>query len=518
MRRSLASRLASLYATLLGITVVLVIVASSVALVLELAGSTNDVIIGKHQEARYLAQQYKAQGYSLAQSAPNIARLLSGLGLRVAVYDAKGRYLAGDRGVRPQMLDLVIAGKAHLPTSREISSGSFRPPSIPLPPILATPSASANGHAYERMVFNAEPPPGGPLFGQGRSPLGPQPDRLRLTAVDGGYVAFDPSFPLLLTSLIPYWRVVVTIAVVAIFISFLLGRFLARQALAPLTDVTSSLRALATGDFNQRRFVTGSGDEIATLTEAYNDAVSGVAVAMSERRQVEERMRQFVADAGHELRTPLTVIAGYIDVLRRGAIEEPRVARQILGTMSLEKEHMRGLIDRLMRLARLDGETQPKIEPIDVVTLLRGQCEAAKRLDETCSIDYNVDGTGLMIQADRAELSEALWNAVENALKYAPGAQIHLTGSGDATATSLVVKDEGPGMSESERLHVFERFYRGDQRGEITGSGLGLAIAKRAVERAGGTIYLDSAPGHGTAVTIRIPNPPSRPLSLSQPN
>jgi two-component system OmpR family sensor kinase len=287
--------------------------------------------------------------------------------------------------------------------------------------------------------------------------------------------------------------------------------------LAPLTDVTNSLQALAGGDFTQRRFVTGRGDEVAALTQAYNDAVAGVAVAMDERRQVEERMRQFVADAGHELRTPLTVIAGYIDVLRRGAIEEPRVARQILGTMSLEKEHMRGLIDRLMRLARLDGEAPPKVETIDVAELLRGQCEAAKRLDDTCAIDYQVDGVGA-IAADRSELGEALWNVVENALKYAPGAPTHLTASRDAAATSLVVRDEGPGMTESERLHVFERFYRGDQRGEITGSGLGLAIAKRAIERAGGTISLDSAPGHGTAVTIRLPHPLTRPLSISQQN
>ncbi len=74
-----------------------------------------------------------------------------------------------------------------------------------------------------------------------------------------------------------------------------------------------------------------------------------------------------------------------------------------------------------------------------------------------------------------------------------------------ATATpTITVRDEGPGMSESERLHAFERFYRGDQRGEIAGTGLGLAIAKRAVERAGGDIAIDSAPGHGTAVTITI--------------
>ena len=500
-----------MYATLLGITVVLVIVASSAALVFDLAGFNFDVIIAKHQEARFLAQEYKAEGYSLGQAAPNIVRMLQGIGLRVAVYDRKGVYLAGDKTLHPDILDRVISGKEHLATAHDMSSGAFRPP--PLPPIQPMPEATAPGHAFERMLYNANPP-GGP-FGQAPSALAPRPDRLALTAVDGGYVAFDASFPLLLTSLIPYWRIVVTIAIVAIVISFFLGRLFARQSLAPLADVTLSLQALAAGDFTQRQFVTGSGDEIATLTQAYNEAVAGVAVAMDERRHVEERMRQFVADAGHELRTPLTVIAGYIDVLRRGAIEEPRVARQILGTMSLEKEHMRGLIDRLVRLARLDGEAPPNTEPIDVTALLRGQCEAAKRLDDTCSIDYSVEGTP-SLHADRGELGEALWNVVENALKYAPGAAIHLSGSTDPTATSLVVRDEGPGMTEAERLHVFERFYRGDQRGEITGSGLGLAIAKRAVERAGGSISLDSAPGHGTAVTIRIPHPP-RSLSLSQP-
>ena len=122
------------------------------------------------------------------------------------------------------------------------------------------------------------------------------------------------------------------------------------------------MRALADGDYTQRRFVMAGGDEIASLTAAFNDAVASVATAIDHRRHAEERMRQFAADASHELRTPLTVIGGYIDVLRRGAIEEPRIARQILATMSLEKEHMRGLIDRLMRLARLDSEAPPHIE------------------------------------------------------------------------------------------------------------------------------------------------------------
>jgi two-component system OmpR family sensor kinase len=225
---------------------------------------------------------------------------------------------------------------------------------------------------------------------------------------------------------------------------------------------------------------------------------------MDHRRQGEERMRQFAADASHELRTPLTVIAGYIDVLRRGAIEEPRIARQILATMSLEKEHMRGLIDRLMHLARLDSEAPPQVEQVNVAALLRSQVDAAKRLDDHRNIDYSVEQGVETVTADPGELAEAVWNVIENALKYAPDAPIHLRATRNNGHSIITVRDEGPGMSESERLHAFERFYRGDQRGEIAGTGLGLAIAKRAVERAGGEISIDSALGQGTAVTITI--------------
>ncbi|HXO17504.1 MAG TPA: HAMP domain-containing sensor histidine kinase, partial [Candidatus Dormibacteraeota bacterium] len=274
-------------------------------------------------------------------------------------------------------------------------------------------------------------------------------------------------------------------------------------SLRPINEVSDSLRALADGDYTQRRFVMPGGDEVASLTAAFNDAVASVAAAMEHRRHAEERMRQFAADASHELRTPLTVIAGYIDVLRRGAIDEPRIARQILATMAIEKEHMRGLIDRLMRLARLDSEAPPQVEQVDLAELLRSQCDAARRLDDRRTIDYSVEGVET-VAADRGELSEAVWNVIENALKYAPEAPIHLSARRNNGHSVITVRDEGPGMSEPERLHAFERFYRGDQRGEIAGTGLGLAIAKRAIERVGGGIAIDSAPGQGTQVTITI--------------
>ncbi len=461
MKQSLASRLSAMYTTLLGITILLVLVASGVALVLEMTRFTGDIVIAKHEEARIITEQKRMEGQSLQQTAPELVQDLSGIGLRVAVFDNEGRFLAGDKALRPKLLDRVVA----------MNQGRIR------------------------LIFPG-PPPGAPIEGH-------RPEPLDLTEVDGGYVAFEPSIALLLVSLLPYWRVVITIAIAAVLVSWFLGRIVARQALRPVTEITDSLRALAAGDFTQRRFMAPGGDEIGELTMAYNDAAASVAAAMDERRQTEERMRQFVADAGHELRTPLTVIGGYIDVLRRGAVAEPTIARQILGTMSIEKEHMRGLIDRLMRLARLDSETPPNKETIDVAQLLRDQCDAARRLDDSRQIDYSVDGAST-VEADRAELGEAIWNVVENALKYAPEAPIHLRASRLNGQTAIMVSDEGPGMTESERIHAFERFYRGDQRGEISGTGLGLAIAKRAVERAGGSIELQSAPNRGTTVVITL--------------
>lgn len=470
-RRSLASRLATLYTVLLGVTVLLVVIASSIALVYELAGFSNDVMVAKHEEARFLAARYQSDGETLAQAAPRIARNLSGIGLHVAVYSRTGKFLGGDKNVHPEILDRVLRGRVKL---------------LP-PPRVGAPIESS------------------PAVRAGRPPAlisGPH-DWWAIIAVEGGYVTFEPSPLIIFANLIPYWWIIFGIAVLAVGISWFVGRVVARQALAPMNEVTGSLRALADGDYTQRRFVTAGGDEIATLTEAYNDAAASVAAAMEERLSTEARMRQFVADAGHELRTPLTVIAGYIDVLRRGAIEEPKVAKQILGTMAMEKEHMRVLIDRLMRLARMEAETAPEPSPIDVTQLLRDQCEAARRLDEDRAIDYHVDGVQ-QVYADRGEIGEALWNIVENAIKYAPGAPIHLGAYRQDGSTVLSVSDEGPGMSESERLHAFERFYRGDARGEIPGAGLGLAIAKRAIDRAGGTIAIDSAPGRGTTVSIRL--------------
>ncbi len=233
----------------------------------------------------------------------------------------------------------------------------------------------------------------------------PDPTRLEplsLTYVEGGYVGFEPSFPLLLVSLVPYWRIVLTIAVAAIVLSWFVGRLFAQQALRPINEVSNSLRALADGDYTQRRFVMPGGDEVASLTAAFNDAAASVATAMDHRRHAEERMRQFAADASHELRTPLTVIAGYIDVLRRGAIEEPRIARQILAH-DVDRERAHARADRpadAAGTARFRGAAAAS-KTSTSPSCCASQVEAARRLDDRRVIDYSVDGVETVARRSR---------------------------------------------------------------------------------------------------------------------
>jgi len=111
----------------------------------------------------------------------------------------------------------------------------------------------------------------------------------------------------------------------------------------------------------------------------------------------------------------------------------------------------------------------------------------------------------VVVRASSSELHEAISNLIENAYKYAPDSPIGVRVVADRERAIVEVSDKGPGLSVEDRAHVFDRFYRGANRGEAEGFGLGLAIAKRAVERASGEISVDSAPGSGCTFRISLP-------------
>jgi signal transduction histidine kinase len=281
------------------------------------------------------------------------------------------------------------------------------------------------------------------------------------------------------------------------------GRYITSQVMQPLVEVTHALQRFAARDFTPQPIAVAGKSEFDAIALAYNAAAAQVAKAFDERRQVEQQMRQFVADAGHELRTPLTIVLGYMDLLRRRADEGDERSRRIFTSIASEGARMRTLIDNLVLLAKMEGDDVREMEPFPLRSLLEEIVDARRVVAPGVRfrLDLPIEAT---VIGHREEIHEAIANVVDNAIKYAPGSPIRITASAIDSSVEVRVSDEGPGIPLEECGSIFDRFYRGATRGDVEGSGLGLPIAKRAVERAGGTLALGETSSEGTTFVFKL--------------
>jgi two-component system OmpR family sensor kinase len=499
--RSLATRLVALYVF---VAVALVVLVGGTVTAFSLwmfARGTNEAVTSVAREAPVLVRLYRSRHRTLADAAPEIVQRLSRPGLRVAVFETVNgmhRPLAMDDPASQESGEHVIVfhGGAEGGASARVVGPMVveKPPGGPPPGGMVGDGA---GGPPEHLGFEHGP---SLPFGLGRL-LHARP---KWVTVTGGTVVVMIDARPIARTISAFWMAIVPIGLLAVLAAWLLGRYITNQALRPLIETTSALRRFAGGDFTPRAIVSAERNEIGELVTAYNGAVRQVNAAFEERRLAEAQMRRFVADAGHELRTPLTVVMGFIDVLRRRGVHDPTTTR-IFDTMMAESRRMRALIEKLIQLARLEkAEQQREPREVDLSFLVGRVADAMVALDPQNRLRARVE-PGIAVRGDDTELYDAIANVVENALKYAPGAPVELDLRAEPEVAVVAVRDHGPGIADDERSLVFERFYRGRQRGETEGFGLGLAIAKRVAERAGGEISVESVPGGGTCFTIRLP-------------
>jgi signal transduction histidine kinase len=289
---------------------------------------------------------------------------------------------------------------------------------------------------------------------------------------------------------------------IAVACAVLIARALTRQALRPLDDVTAALRRFASGDLTPQLIAADERHELGSLAVAYNGAIEQMERAFAARDRANLSMRHFIADAGHQLRTPLTVVQGFIAILRRGGFESAPDRDRILDTMNDQSRIMGSLIDKLILLERWESpETAVASAPIDVGTLVADL--VAPIADAHPERHFAVSTQpGILAAIDPTELGYVVTNLADNAVKYGVGEIAVRVHAQDSTAV-IEVADQGPGIPSTDAARVFDRFYRGAQR-DVAGSGLGLAIVKRAVERARGTISLDTSP-RGSRFIVQLP-------------
>jgi two-component system sensor histidine kinase SenX3 len=246
---------------------------------------------------------------------------------------------------------------------------------------------------------------------------------------------------------------------------------------------------------------------------------SGGAVAfvddVSERRRVDQVRTDFVANVSHELKTPV----GAMSVLAETLQDEDDLAtiHRLAGRMMVEAERATNTIDDLMELSRIELGGDRTMERVPVAELVADAIErvrelAARRNISVTSLepvgDTRRGSESLAVDGDRRQLTSALGNLVENAVKYSgDGGRVQVRVTSTDRSVDIAVVDRGVGIPANDLDRVFERFYRVDQaRSRATGgSGLGLSIVRHVVTQHGGEVVLSSVEGEGSTFTMRLP-------------
>ncbi len=236
-----------------------------------------------------------------------------------------------------------------------------------------------------------------------------------------------------------------------------------------------------------------------------------VARDITEARRYEELRKEFVANVSHELRTPLTMIKGFVDTLLNGALSDPARAMQYLATVQRHSDQLERLVVDLLSLSRLDSpNAAPTMQPLHLddvaLRVVEQLAPAADRKGQVLALRA-ADGCSA-IMGDEAQLERALINLIDNAIKYAgSGGRIEVVVAEEGAHATVQVIDNGPGIAPADQPRIFERFYRVDRSRsrEMGGTGLGLSIVKHIAQAHGGSVEVASAPGNGSAFTLRIP-------------
>lgn len=316
-------------------------------------------------------------------------------------------------------------------------------------------------------------------------------EQVRLT-FEGGVLQLSGGPALGTTILSNVRRGLLGAGLVATLLSALIGWIASRQISRPVLTLAHATERMAEGDLSTRVSLSRR-DEFASLASTFNlmaERVEGTIVTL----------KQFVADAAHQIHTPLTALQTNLEL----AATDPTNPRYVESARR-QVSRLVALTDHLLELARLEGRTESSPhQPLDWRTVVGQVCEVYASRTEQADIQFTLalPSETVTVLGDERELSHALDNLLDNALKFTP------TGGAVAVQLSatgvLTISDTGIGIPEDDQPHIFGRFHRGRNAAAYAGSGIGLMLTKAIMEQHGGAISFTSG-ADGTRFNLRLP-------------
>ncbi len=292
-----------------------------------------------------------------------------------------------------------------------------------------------------------------------------------------------------------------------LLISFFVSLIITKKTISPVVKITKAARTMTIQKLDNLLPLTGRGDEIDELSDAFNELFLRIKADF-------DRERQFSSDVSHELNTPLTVISGQANLLLRWGKDDPVQLEKSLLAIKNESASMHAIIENLLQISRIEsGRIKPEMSKVNVSELFTRLSEEFNSLQS--DICFNVDcDSKIVIDSDWEMLHQILTILVSNSIKffnaseYAEKEKCTVNLSAFYEEQKLIIEecDNGPGISEEALPHIFERFYRADQAHSRAagGSGLGLAIARTLADSIGATIGARNIEPHGVRVWVEM--------------
>ncbi len=268
----------------------------------------------------------------------------------------------------------------------------------------------------------------------------------------------------------------------------------------PLERILEATKRISNGDFNVDlvpRHSEKNYNAFDVIMENINDMAAQLAKA-------ESQSKDFVTNVSHELKTPLAVLQTSAAMLLSGKADEKETAR-LIEVIDLTVKRMTALVGEILDLSRLESaQLLPPRESVDIEDLVSSCAISFEELLDAKNLRLEADlEPGLKLLSVRSYLKLIFDNLISNAVKFSyDGGKIELESRRIDGGAMISVRDHGVGIDKQTGERIFEKFYQGDASRKQEGSGIGLAIVKKAIDRLGGTISVQSVPKEGSCFTV----------------
>lgn len=290
------------------------------------------------------------------------------------------------------------------------------------------------------------------------------------------------------------FNVVIQVLVLMILVASLLAWLAAGRVLAPLRNLSATVKSISESDLSQRIKTQGKG-EVAQLGRIFNAMMDRIETAF-------DTQRNFLNDAGHELKTPITIIRGHLELMDT----DPQSQQETVELVIDELDRMNRLVEDLVLLAKSERPDFLQIETIELTSFVT---ELFSKLQKLGQRNWHLDNAILSgkMTGDRQRITQAIINLANNAVQHTITDSLIIFGAKiETNRVKFWIRDTGNGIAADEQKRIFDRFTRvKNTRRRSEGSGLGLAIVKTVIEAHGGAINLQSQLGIGSTFSLVFP-------------